>query len=143
MPSGNRKDMERERKILLTRKKLEGCLTPVDDERLAWLELELLQQPQFTPGEIPDLSEDSTAPRTSDDLDTMIGSAAPPPVRRSSSPARRRAPKPLLRPTQPVRPLSASELFTDSVIAASPDGTATGARPVDMAALEERERNIR
>lgn len=141
MDNASRKDMERERKILLTRKKVEGFLAPEDEERLAWLELEMLQRPHFTPGEIPDLSEESSGPRSTDDMETMIGAAAPsPPASRSARRSRRRTPRPVLRPPDPPRPLSASELFTDSVIAESPERTTTGARPIDMAALEERER---
>ncbi len=141
MDASTRKDMERERKILLTRKKVEGFLSPEDEERLAYIELELLQKPQTLLGsEVPDLSEEGSGPHSTDDMETMIGGAAPPPPGRVKKRPKRRTPKPVQRPSIPPRPLSASELFTESVIASSPERTSTGARPIDMAALEERER---
>lgn len=114
MPNSSRKDLEREHKILLARRKIEGGLASQDKQRLAWLAARL------GAGGVPDLSEDSTDPTgtaTLDELQTRIDSDAMP---------------------DPHRPLAASDLFTDSTVGR--ERTATGAKPIDLEALDRRSR---
>jgi hypothetical protein len=120
MPKPSRKDLERERKILTTRRKLEGGLSPDEKQRLAWLEAEL-RSPPPVPSRVPDLSEDSDlhTSRSEDSQSTQI----------EAPPSRRRRPK---------QPLAAADLFSESVVRKLK--TATGAKPIDLDALDRRKR---